>query len=154
MREYELYEYAKEKCPICGCRNKVYTPVYDDLPCNCNRCKCGERESNRVGFQLKCCNCGFIRVYRTDHLRNGMPRLKDDDLVRGMDVCFQPSPCNKKDCPLYGTCPDFWNTYGKHAYDWKTLPSTDGTSSSNSSTHDGVESNRVLIEVVEPEKFR
>ena len=149
MREYARYEYAKEKCPICGCRNKVFTPVYDDDACNCDRCKCGEREAFNVGFQLKCCNCGFVRVYRTSYLHNGDPLRSEKDLVRGRDVCFQPSPCPHKNCPLYGTCPDFWGTYGKDGSDWKKLKKAESTNNSNR-----IETNTVSIELVENEKFR
>lgn len=160
MREYARYEYAKEKCPICGCRNKVFTPVYEDEQSNCDRCKCGEREAYNVGFQLKCCNCGYIRVFRTNHLRNGNPFASEDDLVRGRDICFQPSPCYKKDCPLYGTCPDFWKKYASDASDWRKCGNgscCDNNSNCNgnsNSGNEGVQTNKVIIELVPEEKFR
>jgi hypothetical protein len=89
MREFEKMEMFKIKCPVCGSRNKVHTELMNKF-------------NKFVGYSLKCCNCGNYNQFLLDHETNG----KEHNLPyrQGKERCIQPSYCNKKDCPLHGTC--------------------------------------------------
>ena len=88
MREFEKYEMVKQKCHICGCKNKVHTELIN-------------RQGQFAGYSLKCCNCGRTDVFYLDHQTNGLPD-NFHPYVNGKQRCIQPSYCPKKDCPLYG----------------------------------------------------
>lgn len=155
MRLYEQYEYAKEKCLNCGCRNKTFTPLYDTDMKNKDKCICGEMEEFKVGFQLICCNCGKERTFLTDYKRKADSKMDYNKLVKGRTVCFKPSPCFKKDCPLYGTCNDFWAKYG---YDPNYADKSNNGKQKGSTerTNDGlpnIQTNHVTIEYYERERF-
>lgn len=88
MREFEDLEMTKQKCFICGCKNKVHTELFD-------------RTNRFVGYRLKCCACGNTHDFLLNHEVNG----KDDKFTPyhyGKESCVQMSYCPHKDCPLYG----------------------------------------------------
>lgn len=89
MREFEMNEIFKEKCHVCGCRNKVHAELKDI-------------HDNLVGYSLKCCGCGNYREFMLDYKDNGKNIQRNFKSVN--QKCLQPSYCPRTDCPLYGTC--------------------------------------------------
>ena len=89
MREFEKWELAVWKCPVCRCKNKIHTELMD--PCR----------HKLVGYTTKCCACGDYHEFFNEHESNGVqgrPNFK-----YGHQRCVQPSFCPHKDCKLYGT---------------------------------------------------
>ena len=86
MREIELYEIFKFKCPVCGARNKVYTELLD------YHCKF-------VGYSLKCCKCGAYKEFFLDYYNNGKIH---PDYHSGEQYCMMLQFCNWKDCKIRG----------------------------------------------------
>ena len=92
MREFAKSEIIKQKCYICGCRNKGFSELLDD------------KVNTYAGFRLKCCNCGNVLTFYRDYTDNGtMPPLK---VHPGKEKCIKLSFCPHKDCKLYtqGDC--------------------------------------------------
>ena len=90
MREFEKWELAVWKCPVCGCKNKIHTQLIDP------------NTQEYVGYTLKCCACGDYHEFFNEHESNGVqgrPNFK-----YGRQRCIQMSFCPHKDCKLYGTC--------------------------------------------------
>lgn len=86
MREIEMFEINKMKCPVCGCRNKVYTELLDP-------------SGHHVGFSLKCCACGSYKEFLHDRQYNGAPH---PCYHSGRQRCIQPSYCPQRlHCKLY-----------------------------------------------------
>ena len=54
MREFEDLEMTKQKCFICGCKNKVHTELFD-------------RTNRFIGYRLKCCACGNTHDFLLNH---------------------------------------------------------------------------------------
>ena len=90
MREFAQYEMRKTKCPVCGCRNKIFTSLVDKMT------------KEKVGYTITCCNCGYVGNFFKDHTKNGM-NPPYTNVEPAFQRCFQPSFCPKKDCALYGT---------------------------------------------------
>lgn len=90
MREFARTEIIREKCHICGCKNKLKTPLINNY--------------NVIGMNLRCCNCGrtitYINPEITDHIDNYLR----DHYMLGTPSCIQESYCPHKMCRLYGTC--------------------------------------------------
>lgn len=86
MRHVRFYERMREKCHLCGCKNKVRTELIDEF-------------GNKVGFNLKCCNCGRSIDYLDDKFRNGDCCSKE--YKKGEQSCIRPTGCPYKDCALY-----------------------------------------------------
>lgn len=81
-REFSTSEIIRQKCSICGSKNKKFTELLYD--------------GKFIGYQLTCCNC-----FHTDKF------VSDEDHTnciheRGHEVCIQVSPCKHKTCPYYG----------------------------------------------------
>jgi hypothetical protein len=89
MREFEMYEIAKYKCIVCGCKNKVHTELLD-------------RNKRFRGYSLKCCGCGNTTRFLLNYDENG--KGESSFYINGHQRCIQPSFCPHKDCELYGTC--------------------------------------------------
>ena len=89
MREFEMYEIFKEKCHVCGCRNKVHAELID-------------KSDKLIGYSLKCCGCGNYKEFMLDYHDNGKNITHDFRIAN--QKCLQPSHCPRKDCPLFGTC--------------------------------------------------
>ena len=90
MRIFEKYEMKKQKCHICGCRNKVHTELLN-------------RQGRFVGYKLKCCNCGRVDTFYLDYPSNGCPCVqREHDYIEGKDRCIQSTYCPRTDCKLYG----------------------------------------------------
>lgn len=108
MREFAKYEQVKAKCPVCGCRNKVQTPLYeseDDIGVIIFTDHKGVPRDKKVGYTLKCCNCGHYAKFILDNTTNGESIPDREHLVSGESQCIMLSYCRTgKKCPLYGTC--------------------------------------------------
>ena len=90
MRIFEKYEMRKQKCHICGSRNKVHTELLN-------------RQGKFVGYTLKCCNCGRVDTFFLDYKTNGCPFVqREHDYIEGKDRCIRSSYCPKTNCRLYG----------------------------------------------------
>lgn len=87
MREYERYEFGKEKCPTCGCRNKIHTELLDDF------------RGKHIGYTLKCCACGYQREYYNEHSNHGKPNFPR--IKKGRQHCFMLTFCPHTDCPFH-----------------------------------------------------
>lgn len=86
MREFERTEVMREKCHICGCKNKLHTNLIN-------------KSGKIVGYTLRCCNCG-----RTIQYLNPENNVIGQKYYKGTQKCIQESYCPHKNCPLYGTC--------------------------------------------------
>jgi hypothetical protein len=81
-REFAKSEIIRQKCSICGIKNKIFTElIYDH---------------KMIGYKLTCCNCGhvdtfFFNDHDIDHL-----------YTKGREVCIQVTTCKNKKCHLYG----------------------------------------------------
>lgn len=92
MREFAQYEMRKAKCPVCGCRNKLFTRFVDKIT--------GEK----VGFTCTCCNCGGVKEFFKNHTKKGLtPIYTRDEIKPTIQRCFQFMKCEHKECALYGT---------------------------------------------------
>lgn len=86
MREFERTEVMREKCHICGCKNKLYTNIVT-------------KSGKIVGYTLRCCNCGRTIKYMDPNIN-----IVCQATYVGSRKCIQESYCPHKNCPLYGTC--------------------------------------------------
>jgi hypothetical protein len=87
MRQYEKFEWSKEKCMICGCRNKIHSELFEDVT------------DKFLGYSLKCCACGHMRLYFNEHSYNGLLDIPKFHI--GHQKCYRRSFCPHKDCLLY-----------------------------------------------------
>lgn len=80
-------------CRICGFNNKLFRVIIN-------------KDKKIIGYSLKCCQCGHIHEFHLDYEDNGIYNLLTSMLYyhKGLDVCLQPTYCEHKECPLYGTC--------------------------------------------------
>lgn len=86
MREFEMFEIKKAKCPVCGCKNKVHTELLDT-------------NGHFVGYTLKCCACGYHSEFFLDYPNNG---TRHPAYREGRQMCIQPSFCPwRNECKLY-----------------------------------------------------
>ena len=86
MREFELYENKKFKCPVCGCRNKVHTELIG-------------MNNKFKGYSLKCCACGNVNTFLNNHDDNGLQ--VPVKYTKGKETCMRTSFCPFKTCKLY-----------------------------------------------------
>lgn len=92
MREFAQYEMRKAKCPVCGCRNKLFTRFVDKVT------------GKKVGFSITCCNCGGVKEFFKNHTKKGLtPIYTREECQPTIQRCFQFMKCEHTDCPLYGT---------------------------------------------------
>ena len=90
MREFELFEINKAKCPVCGSRNKIYTELLD------------WNTKHHIGYTLKCCHCGNFKEFFNEHESNGnIPSSPHPRAISGEQKCFQHAFCPHTDCKLY-----------------------------------------------------
>lgn len=94
MREFEFREIYRQKCFICGCKNKVHTELLD-------------HSGKFVGYALKCCACGDVHEFLLNYEENGKKGLSSLYYKKGKQTCIQPSFCPHTDCELYGKCKNF-----------------------------------------------
>lgn len=80
-------------CKICGFNNKLFRVIIN-------------RDRKIIGYSLTCCQCGHVHEFHIDIEDNGVYNLLTSMLYynKGLDVCLQPTTCNHKKCPLWGTC--------------------------------------------------
>lgn len=82
-REFAKSEIIRQKCSICGIKNKLFTElVYED---------------KTIGYKLTCCNCGHVDTFffNDDHIATHL-------YGKGREVCIQVTTCKNKKCPYYG----------------------------------------------------
>lgn len=87
MREFAKSEIIRQKCGICGSKNKMYTEILFN--------------GNPYGYMLTCCNCGHIDTFMDSEIGSG--GLIRGWMREGKRICIQLTSCKKKDCPLHGT---------------------------------------------------
>lgn len=85
-REFATTEIIRQKCSICGSKNKLYTEF--------------KYKGIHYGYQLTCCNCGhideFMDAYRSPSgIVMGM-------FSKGREVCIRFQDCKHTECPYYG----------------------------------------------------
>lgn len=94
-------------CKVCGFNNKLFRVIIN-------------RDNKIIGYSLTCCQCGKVHEFHIDIEDNGVYNLLTSNLFynKGLDVCLQPTTCNHKHCPLYGTCtgPDFYKKIEHHQH--------------------------------------
>ena len=84
-REFATTEIIRQKCSICGSKNKLYTEF--------------KYKGFHYGYQLTCCNCGhideFMDAYRSPSgIVMGM-------FSKGKEVCIRFQDCKHTECPYY-----------------------------------------------------
>lgn len=89
MREFEKWEMANMKCPICGCRNKIHTQLISP------------QTNEFVGYTVKCCACGHLTEFFNEHKSNGFSERPD--YIPGPQRCIKRMFCPHRDCMLYNT---------------------------------------------------
>jgi hypothetical protein len=80
-------------CKVCGFNNKLFRVIID-------------RNKKIIGYSLTCCQCGNVHEFHINIEDNGIYNVLTSMLYynKGLDVCMQPTTCNHKKCPLWGTC--------------------------------------------------
>lgn len=85
MREFAKSEIIRQKCSICGSKNKLYTEfTYQGL---------------HYGYDLTCCNCGHTDTFIDSE--NGVGGLIRGWMKEGKRACIQLTTCTKVKCPFY-----------------------------------------------------
>lgn len=82
-REFSTSEIIRQKCSICGIKNKIYTDLI--------------YKKKHIGFMLTCCNCGHKDIFMDSELS-----AKNINYTTGQSVCIQVTTCNNKACEYYG----------------------------------------------------
>ena len=83
-REFAKSEIIRQKCSICGIKNKLFTElVY---------------ENKTIGYKLTCCNCGHCDTFFFDDSHKAQ-----DNYTKGREVCIHITTCKNKQCPYYGS---------------------------------------------------
>ena len=81
-REFSKSEIIRQKCSICGIKNKKFTELLYD--------------NKMSGYRLTCCNCGHVDTFYKDD--SFSDTIKFD---KGREVCIQVTTCKYKTCPYY-----------------------------------------------------
>lgn len=85
-REFAKSEIIRQKCSICGSKNKRFTELlYDGKMC---------------GYRLTCCNCGHIDTFFNDEKFS-----KLGVTTKGREACIQVTTCNNRKCPYFKKYP-------------------------------------------------
>ena len=85
-REFATSEIIRQKCSICGSKNKLYTEI--------------QYKGLHYGYMLTCCNCGHVDIFM-DSL-NGPSGLLDSLFQKGKEICIQLTTCKKTECKFHG----------------------------------------------------
>ena len=91
-REFATSEIIRQKCSICGSKNKLYTEI--------------TFKGIHYGYYLTCCNCGHVDTFIED--QNGPSGMLDALFHRGREICIQNTTCTHKDCKYHGKS-SLWN---------------------------------------------
>jgi hypothetical protein len=78
-REFSKSEIIRQKCSICGTKNKKFTELV--------------RNDKMCGYKLTCCNCNHTDTFLND--------TSDTKTTKGREVCLQVSTCNNRTCEHY-----------------------------------------------------
>ena len=109
-REFSTSEIIRQKCSICGIKNKIYTElIYNGKYC---------------GYKLTCCNCGHVDTFIIDD-----DQIASHVYTKGREVCIHLTICKNKRCPYYGKYP-IWTAATTIENILNGLP-TDGENSGN-----------------------
>ena len=81
-REFAKSEIIRQKCSICGSKNKRFVELVQD--------------GKMCGYELICCNCNHIDTFFNDMKVNTKTNIK-----RGREVCIHVSPCGCNPCIYY-----------------------------------------------------
>lgn len=80
-REFAKSEIIRQKCSICGIKNKRFTELlYDGKMC---------------GYRLTCCKCGHVDTFFNDTIYNHCA------ITDGREVCIQVTTCDNRGCKYY-----------------------------------------------------
>ena len=85
-REFSTSEIIRQKCSICGSKNKLYTEI--------------RYKGIHYGYMLTCCNCGHVDTFIESY--NGPSGILYADFQKGKEVCIQLTTCTHTDCKYYG----------------------------------------------------
>jgi hypothetical protein len=85
-REFAKSEIIRQKCSICGSKNKRFT----ELLCDGKMC----------GYRLTCCKCGHVDTFFNDEKFSEIGSIS-----KGREVCIQVTTCNTKKCQYYNRYP-------------------------------------------------
>ncbi len=80
-REFSKSEIIRQKCSICGNKNKKFTEIL--------------HQSQMCGYILTCCNCGHVDRFYDES------KFIDVAVGKGREICIQVTTCNNKRCKYY-----------------------------------------------------
>ena len=83
-REFSKSEIIRQKCSICGSKNKKFTEIVN-------------ADKIMRGYKLTCCNCGHI-----DTFFNNTDNIDIQTYTNEREVCIQVTTCRHKTCKYYG----------------------------------------------------
>ena len=84
-REFATSEIIRQKCSICGSKNKMYT-VFN-------------YKGVHYGYQLTCCNCGHVDQFMDAY--KSPAGIVMGAFARGKEVCIRFQDCSHSECPYY-----------------------------------------------------
>ena len=84
-REFATSEIIRQKCSICGSKNKMYTEF--------------NYKGVHYGYQLTCCNCGHVDQFMDAY--KSPAGIVMGAFARGKEVCIRFQDCSHSECPYY-----------------------------------------------------
>ena len=84
-REFATSEVIRQKCSICGSKNKMYTEF--------------NYKGVHYGYQLTCCNCGHVDQFMDAY--KSPAGIVMGAFARGKEVCIRFQDCTHSECPYY-----------------------------------------------------
>ena len=81
-REFAKSEIIRQKCSICGSKNKRFTELL--------------YEKEMCGYRLTCCNCNHVDTFFNDEKYSHMGITE-----KGREVCLQVTTCDYRVCKHY-----------------------------------------------------
>ena len=85
-REFSKSEIIRQKCSICGSKNKRFTQILQD--------------GKTCGYRLTCCNCNHVDTFYNKDYSTDI-----GSTTKGLEVCIQVTTCNCKACKYYKKYP-------------------------------------------------
>lgn len=92
-REFATDEIIRQKCSICGSKNKLYTQI--------------TYKGVQYGYMLTCCNCGHVDTFMDSY--KSPAGTVEGQLQNGYEVCIQLTTCKNTKCKYYNTS-TLWNS--------------------------------------------
>lgn len=85
-RKFAKSEIIRQKCSICGSKNKLYTEIiYSGI---------------HYGYMLTCCNCGHVDIFMKEN--TDPSGILGSIYHKGKEQCIQLTTCHNKECRYYG----------------------------------------------------